>query len=215
MWCVPELTAEFIERMENILRLYEKPYNKKEPMICFDEKTLQLLSNIREPVPIKPGKCKKIDSEYKRCGTANIFVAVEPKKGNHYLYVTKHRKKKDFAKVIYRIAKKYKNADTIHLVIDNLNIHFMKSLTEFYGYEKGKKIWDHFTVHYTPKHGSWLNQAEIEISMLSNQCLGKVRLDSIEGLRNRVGKWCKIMNKDKVTINWLFTTEKAKDKFKY
>ena len=215
MWCVPKLTNEFIERMEDILHLYEKPYNEKEPMICFDEKTVQLLSHIRKPIPFKPGQIQKIDSEYKRCGTANIFVAVEPKKGNHYLYVTKQRKRADFAKVIYRIAHKYKDADTIHLVLDNLNIHFLKSLTEFYGKKKGEKIWNRFTVHYTPKHGSWLNQAEIEISLLGNQCLGKLRIESIEKLRTHLNAWSKHMNKGKTKINWLFTAQNAKEKFKY
>lgn len=146
MWCIPELTSEFIERMEDLLGLYCKSYKKEEPVICFDEKSVQLLEDIRYPKAMRPKSIKKYDSEYKRNGTANIFFIVEPKAGKHFTYVTKRRTKKDFAKVLYKISKKYKSVKKIHIVMDNLNTHRLKSLIEFYGEEKGKKIWNRFII---------------------------------------------------------------------
>ena len=215
MWCVAELNDEYIERMENILDLYEKPYDSEEPMICIDEKSVQLLEDIYKPIPAKPGKIKKVDAEYKRRGTANIFAAIEPKFGRHFTYVTENRKSKEFAKVLSRIAITYQDARTIHLVCDNLNTHNLKSLIDFYDVENGTKIWDRFTVHYTPKHGSWLNQAEIELSIVSNQCFGKNRIPDIDTLRAKVNRWNREVNKKRVTINWRFTTDNAKETFKY
>jgi hypothetical protein len=215
MWCVAELNDEYIERMEDVLDLYETPYDSKKPVVCIDEKSVQLLENIYKPIPAKPGKVKKVDSEYKRCGTANIFAAVEPKFGKHYTYVTENRKSKEFAKVLSRIATAYPDVETIHLVLDNLNTHKQKSLTDFYGVEKGTEIWNRFTIHHTPKHGSWLNQAEIELSMVSNQCLGKNRISDFHSLRMKVQKWNREVNKRKVRINWSFTVDKARDTFKY
>jgi hypothetical protein len=215
MWCIPELNEEFIVRMEKILKIYEKPYNSNEPVICFDEKPVQLLSDYRKPLSMMPGTIKKIDSEYVRNGTANIFVTVEPKAGNHYLYVTRNKKGNEFAKVIKRLSKKYPRAKAIHLVMDNYSTHTLKSLTDAYGISQGKKIWRKFKVHYTPKHASWLNQAEIGISMVSKQCLGKTRTGDFDALRNKVNAWQKFANKKKLKIQWNFTTKKAREKFKY
>ncbi|HMD12992.1 MAG TPA: IS630 family transposase [Bacteroidota bacterium] len=215
MWCVAELNDEYIERMENILDLYEKPYDSEEPVICIDEKSVQLREDIYRPIPAKPGKVKKVDAEYKRRGTVNIFAAIEPKCGRHGTYVTENRKSKEFAKVVSRIAIAYQDARTIHLVCDNLNTHNRKSLIDFYGIEKGSEIWSRFTVHYTPKHGSWLNQAEIELSMVSNQCLGKNRISDINILRMKVNQWNRDVNKKRVKISWTFTADKAKKTFKY
>jgi transposase len=215
MWCIPELNEEFIERMEKILKTYEKPYNPKEPVICFDEKPVQLLLDYRKPLLMRPGTIKKNDSEYIRKGTANIFVTVEPKAGNHYLYVTKNKTGNEFAKVIKRLSEKYPNVKTIHLVMDNYSTHTLKSLTNAYGLYQGKRIWKKFTVHYTPKHASWLNQAEIGISMVSKQCLGKSRTGDFDELRKKVNAWQKTANKKKIKIHWQFTTKKAREKFKY
>jgi len=161
MLCIGELTPEFIERMEDVLDLYAKPYNPKEPVVCLDEKPMQLLKDAREAISGKPGKIKKRDYEYIRAGTANVFCAVEPKGGRHFTYVTKNRKGKEFAKVLRRIANHYSHADKVHLVMDNLNTHRKKSLTDFYGEEKGTEIWNRFEIHFTQKHASWLDQAEI------------------------------------------------------
>lgn len=138
MWCVPSLNEEFKERMEDVLNLYERPYHSEEPVVCIDEKPLQLLDHAKPETPMrKPGQTHKIDYEYKRRGSVNIFCAVEPKAGRHFAYVTKRKKGPDFAKVLYRIARNYPNAKTIHLVMDNYCTHFLKSLIKQYDEEKG------------------------------------------------------------------------------
>jgi hypothetical protein len=153
--------------MEDVLATYERPLNESEPVVCLDEKLVSLHADVRPPIPAAPGKVAKRDNEYKRCGTANVFCAVEPKAGQHFTWPTPNRSSAEFAQVVARWADHYPQAETIHLVVDNLNIHCRKSLTKFYGEETGNAIWDRFTIHYTPKHGSWLNQAEIEISLFS------------------------------------------------
>ena len=186
MWCIPKMTKEYAEKMEDVLNLYEKPLNPKEPVVCLDEKPIQLLKDARPSIAAnKPGDIFKRDYEYVRCGTANVFCGVEPKAGKHFTRVTKNRKRAAFAKMISRIAKAYPGTKTIHLVMDNLNTHGKKSLTDFYGEKQGSKIWNKFTPHYTPKHASWLDQAEIEIGIFSRQCLGKDRIGDIPSLRKR------------------------------
>lgn len=216
MWCIRgELSEEYIEKMEDVLDTYEIPYNPKEPVICFDEKSVQLKDEVRESIPAKPGRVEKIDSEYKRCGTSNIFFVVEPKVGRHFSYVTPYRKGSDFAKVINRIAGCYPKAKKIHIVMDNLNTHKEKYLLQFYGEEIGHKIWSRFEIHYTPKHGSWLNQAEIQIGMFSAMCLGKRKISNIKTLRTETNSWKNYVNKKKIKIQWKFTTADARKKLKY
>ena len=215
MWCIPEMTPEFIERMEDVLDLYAKNYDSNEPVVCLDEKPVQLVKDAKRPIPGKCGSIKKRDYEYIRAGTANVFCAVEPKAGRHFTYVTKNRKGKEFAKVLNRISKHYSNAKKIHLVMDNLRTHSLKSLINFYGERKGNDIWNRFEVHVTPKHASWLDQAEIEIGIYSRQCLGKNRMGDIDELRNKTRAWNKEANKRKLKINWKFTTKEARKKFKY
>lgn len=210
-----ELTPEYIERMEDVLRLYEKPLDPKEPVICLDEKSIQLLEDFRPAKPSRPGRTGKQDSEYVRRGTGNVFCGVEPQAGRHLTWVTKNRKADTFAQIIGRIAKAYSGLKTRHLVMDNLNTHKEKSLTDYYGLIKGRKLWKSFTVHYTPKHGSWLNQAEIEIGLLSRQCLGKDRIASLKVLMGRVKAWNRKINKKRVKINWTFTTTSARKTFNY
>ena len=215
MWCVAELDAEYIERMEEVLGVYEKPYNPAEPVVCLDEKPVSLHAEVRPPRPPAPGKIAKRDSEYKRCGTANVFCAVEPKAGRHFTRPTPDRSAPELAAVIGALAGDYPGARTIHMVMDNLNTHCRKSLTDHYGEEQGGALWDRFTLHYTPKHGSWLNQAEIEISLFSRQCLGQRRLPSLGDLRREARAWCRRMNRDRVTIDWRFTRKQARLKFGY
>lgn len=216
MWVIPELTPEFIERMEDVLDQYKKPLNTEEPTVCLDERPVQLLAEVKSPIQAnEPGKIKKRDSEYVRCGKANIFCAVEPKAGNHITKVTTRRTAADFAKFMKEISDHYPKATKIHLVMDNLNIHCMKSCIEYYGADKGEKLWNRFEVHYTPKHGSWLNQAEIEISLLSREALGKERFHNLWSLQLRVNAWNKRSNEEQRTIQWKFTSSKARKKFKY
>lgn len=214
-WCVADLDDEFIERMEDVLKVYEKPYNESRPVICVDEKPIQLLDDVRPSSGIVPGEVKKVDYEYKRNGTANVFCAVEPKAGVYINKVTDNRSAAEFAKFLGSIERRYDSAEKIVLVMDNLNTHKEKSLVDFYGEHEGKRIWSRFEVHHTPKHGSWLNQAEIAINMYSRQCLGKTRIPDTETLRKRTVAWNKIVNRRNVTINWEFTRKDAREKFNY
>jgi len=214
-WCVPDLDDEFIERMEDVLAVYEGEHSSSRPLICIDEKPIQLLSDVRGGSGVSPGNIKKIDYEYKRMGTANVFCAVDPKSGIYINKVTKNRTGREFAKFLASIERKYEDAEKIVLVMDNLNIHRFTSLEKMYGEEEAKKIWDRFEIHYTPKHGSWLNQAEIAINMYSRQCLGKTRIADIESLNKKTKAWMNYINRCNVKINWKFTREKAREKFDY
>ncbi|HYM07006.1 MAG TPA: transposase, partial [Terriglobales bacterium] len=147
----------------DVLETYERPYDPEEPVVCLDEKPVTLPADVRPALPAVPGREARRDNEYERCGTANVFCAVEPKAGRHFTFPTPDR---SFARVAFHLALQYPDAKTIHLGMDNLNIHRRKSLTDLLGGEVGGEVWDRFIVHYTPTHGSWLNQAEIEIAML-------------------------------------------------
>ena len=215
MWCVAALNDAYIANMEDVLKTYERPYNSAEPVVCLDEKSVVLHAEVRPSSPAVPGREARQDSEYKRCGTANIFCAVEPKAGRHFTFATANRTGLEFAKVICELALQYPEAKTIHLVLDNLNIHRRKSLTDLLGEEAGRAVWGRFTVHYTPVHGSWLNQAEIEIGIYSRQCLGKRRIPSLEILDRETRTWNLRMNRDRITINWKFTRKAARLKFDY
>jgi transposase len=215
MWCVAEINDEYKERMEDVLAIYEKKYDIKEPVVCIDERPLVLRADVREPVTSRPGKIARRDGEYKRNGTANAFCAVEPKAGRHFTKITKNRKAWQFARMVEEIVQSYPRVRTIHLVMDNLNTHKEKSLIGHFGDRRGKKLWARITPHYTPKHGSWLNQAEIEISMFSRQCLGKDRVADLAAMKRRAHAWNRRVNRDKVKINWTFTRQKAREKFKY
>lgn len=216
MWCIPgELDAEYISRMETILDLLEKAVESSEPIVCLDERPVQLQDEIRPSNPHKPGKIKKRDSEYRRCGTANIFAIHAPFIGDHLCVATRNRKGPEFARMIKKIASRYPDAKQIHLILDNLNTHSLKSLTRQYGDDVGTALWNRFVVHYTPKHGSWLNPAEIEISLISREALGKDRIPSFEQLKKRISGWNRNANKQKRTIKWTFTSKAAKKKFGY
>ena len=216
MWCIAEKTPEYVERMEEVLDLYEKPLNPKEPVVCLDERPVQLLGEVRDPILAeKPGTILKRDSEYVRCGTANVFCGVEPKAGRHFTKVTRNRKGPAFAKMVREIARAYPRAETIHLVVDNLNTHCQKPLTDYFGEKRGQKLWQRFTVHYTPKHGSWLNQAEIEIGLFSRQCLGRDRVADRAALRCRATAWNRRVNRRKLRINWRFTVKDARKTLTY
>jgi hypothetical protein len=216
MWCVPKLTDEYIARMEDILDLYEKDYDPQEPVLCFDEKSIQLLADIRIGTPTKPGKVRRNDYEYKRNGTRNIFVCVEPRNGFRTTSVTKQRTKKDTARELTRIVTlaRYRNARTIHIVLDNLNTHFKTSFIEAFGEQEATRILEKVEFHYTPKHASWLNMAEIEIGVLSGQVLKK-RIATVGILAKEVRAWKTRRNKHKASINWTFTSKRAREKFKY
>jgi DDE superfamily endonuclease len=215
MWCVADLDDAYIANMEDVLSVYEKPYDATEPVVCLDEKPVPLHAEVRPTAPAAPGREARQDSEYERCGTANVFCAVEPKAGRHFTYATQDRSGFEFAKVVFELAMQYPDAKTIHLVLDNLNTHRRKSLTDHLGEEVGGEVWDRFTIHYTPVHGSWLNQAEIEIGIFSRQCLGKRRIPDLKTLRREARAWNRRINRAQTKINWRFDRKSARIKFGY
>jgi transposase len=201
--------------MEDVLKTYEKPLSEREPVVCIDEKPVVLHEDMQSPILMQPGRMARRDYEYKRCGTANVFCGIEPKAGRHFTQATSTRSSPEFADFLLEIAEHYPAADTIHLVVDNLSTHTRKALVGRFGEEAGGWLWERFTVHYTPKHGSWLNQAEIEISLFSRQCLGKRRVGSLATLRRQTKAWNRRTNRDRVTIQWKFTRKLARRKMNY
>ena len=215
MWCVAELTPAYLARMEDVLAVYERPYDPKEPVVCFDEKPVALHADVRPARPARPGHVAKQDTEYVRCGTANIFGIVEPKAGRHFTHVTPDRSGRQFALAIRDLIAAYPTARTIHLVLDNLSTHFESSLIKHLGPRRGHRLWRRLTVHYTPTHGSWLNQAEIELSLVARRCLGTRRLATLTTLVDEVGAWNTDANRRRTHINWRFTRKDARRKFRY
>lgn len=212
---MPELDQEYVERMEDVLALYEKAVSGEEPVVCVDEKSVSLHEEVREPMPLQPGRVERRDSEYKRCGTANVFCGVEPKAGVHFTQVTPTRSAHELAGFLKSVVDFYPQAKTIHLVMDNLNTHRRKALVDRYGEQEGDALWMRFTLHYTPKHASWLNQAEIEIGLVARQCLGKRRLGNISRLQTEVLAWNQEANRQKIRIQWKFNRAQAREKFRY
>jgi len=215
MWCVGELNEDYIAKMEDVLQTYEKPYDANEPVVCLDEKPVTLHADVRPPLPATPGRETRRDNEYERRGTANVFCAVEPKAGRHFTFPTPDRSGFEFAQVAVALALEYAAAKTIHLVMDNLNIHGRKSLSDVFGNEMATEVWDRFTVHHTPNHGSWLNQAEIEIGIFAGQCLGKRRIPDLKTLCREVRAWNRRINRAGTKINWKFGRTEARRKFGY
>lgn len=201
--------------MEDVLDLYERPHDPREPVVCLDERAVQLHGEKRPASPAKPGKPARFDYEYVRRGTANIFCAVEPLAGKHLMRVTKRRHGAELVQMLTLLTRAYPHARTIHLVMDNLNTHSLTTVVKHCGERQGRALWSRFTVHYTPKHGSWLNQAEIEISVLNRQCMGRRRFDSLEALAPHVLQWSYRVNRERLRFRWRFTTMKARAVFRY
>jgi hypothetical protein len=183
--------------------------------VCLDEKPVTLHADVRPTSPAVPGREARRDNQYERRGTANVLCAVKPKAGRHFTFPTPDRSAFRFTQAAFHLAIQYPEAETIHLVMDNLNIHRRKSLTDLYGAEVGGEIWDRFTVHYTPTHGSWLNQAEIEIGIFSRQCLGTRRIPDLKTLRRKTRVWNRRMNHARTKINWKFDRKAARRRFGY
>ena len=198
--------------MYTLLKLYKQPYDHAIPLVCMDEKSKQLLADNRQPIGARPGKPEKYDYEYKRKGTCNIFVAVEPKNGNRIIKVTDTRTKRDFAIFVEDLLEHhFAKADYIRLVVDNLNTHFAGSLIKTFGKRKAGRLLKRIRFIYTPKHGSWLNMAEIEINTMDRQCTGG-RIESKAKLELEVTIWAKQRNKNKCNIEWKFTKQDADKK---
>lgn len=201
--------------MYRLLNLYSKPYDPAFPVVCFDEKSKQLLEDSRDPIAMKPGHSKKCDYEYRRKGTCNIFVAIEPKAGKHHIKVTDQRTRKDFALFMkWLIDTKYKSAKRVMVVLDNLNTHFEKSFYESFSMEECARLLKKIRFIYTPKHASWLNMAEIEINLLDHECLDR-NIGNLIELKRQVKIWCAGNNAEKRKINWSFTKYKADKKLSH
>jgi transposase len=215
MWNVAELDAEYIKRMEDVLRLYARAYDPKRPVVCLDERPVVLHEDKRPSSAARPGREARYDYEYVRRGTANLFCAVEPKAGRHFTKATADRGGAEFTIMLLDLSEQYRDAKTIHLVMDNLSTHRRTSVERFLGSELGSWLWRRFKVHYTPKHGSWLNMAEMEISLCNRQCLGRRRISTLKQLARETRSWNRDINRRRVRIHWTFTPRKARVKFGY
>ncbi len=191
--------------------VYKRPWDALHPVICMDESPKQLIAETRTPIPCSTGKPARYDYEYRRCGSCNIFLACEPLAGKRMVKITDRRTKQDWAQFLQDIAKEYSQADIITLIMDNLNTHMPGSLYDSYPPEIAKELWNRFEFIYTPKHGSWLNMAEIELSVLTRQCLDR-RIENIEVIRQEVQAWEQSRNNKISKVNWQFTTEDARIK---
>jgi len=207
--------------MEKVLEVYKRPYDKRFPVVCMDESPKQLIRETRLPVPMSPGMPARYDYEYERCGVCNIFMAGEPLAGKRMVRVTERRTKRDWARFTERrtkrdwarfvkeIAEQYPQAERITLVMDNLSTHKPGSLYDSFSPEEAKRLWDRFDFVFTPKHGSWLNVAEIELNVLNGQCLNR-RIDEIEIVRQEAQAWQEHRDSLEAKVNWQFTNENAR-----
>jgi len=211
MWCIQEITPEFRRRMYGILDLYQEPYDSRSPLIGVDEKPKQLIEDSRSPIPMQPGKTEKYDYEYIRNGKANIFMAVEPKHGRRNTKVTWQRTNRDFAQFMGELVLLYPYADKLRIILDNLSTHSKKAFYETFEQEQADKILSKLEFHYTPKHASWLNVAEIEIGVMDGECTDR-RMKNISFLKKEVGAWTKRRNNERCTVDWRFTREDADKK---
>jgi transposase len=214
-WCIPpEQSGAFVWRMEDILEVYTRPYDPRRPLICLDEASKQLLADKRPPRPAAPGRAARYDYEYERRGTANLFLWCEPLRGHRHVTITDRRTKLDWARVIKGLVDAhYPDAERIVLVLDNLNTHTPAALYEAYSPAEARRIVERLEIHYTPKHGSWLNIAEIELSTMGGQCLDR-RIPDRETLERQVAAWEEERNALGGPVNWQFTAEYARVKLK-
>ena len=214
MWCIPpHQDAEFVSKMEDILDVYSLPYDKSCPVICLDEKPYQLLGERKEPIAMKAGHPQRIDNEYERMGTCCIFVMCEPLSGWHHAYARERRTALDFAHEVDWLLSKspYRDVSKIRFVVGNLNTHVVALLYKVFPVVKARELARRFEVHYTPKHGSWLNIAEISISILSKQCIDG-RIVDLGLLNCEIGAWEKGYNSQRRVVKWQFTADDARIK---
>ncbi len=198
--------------MENVLDQYEKPLDPAEPVICIDEQPYQMLDDVRPPTPAAPGKIARQDYEYRRCGTCSVFVAVEPKAGKRFVQPRRRRTRVDFARFVRDLLRRYPHARVIHVILDNLNTHDAASLIEAFGEKAAKTLLNRIRWHYTPKHASWLNMAELEISAISRQCLDR-RLPTFEDVVREAAACSRDRNRQKIMIEWTFQRADARRVF--
>jgi hypothetical protein len=201
--------------MEDVLDLYQKPYDKLRPVVCMDETCRQLVAELRIPIPARPGQLRRVDYEYERKGTANVFMFTEPLRGWRWAPVTERRTRVDWAKAVRELLEvHYPNAQVVRVVMDNLNVHSIASLYEAFEPEVARRLIRRLEIHHTPKHGSWLNVAEIELKALSVQCLAR-RIADFTTLAREVSAWERERNRRTVAVDWQFTAPDARIKLKH
>ncbi len=211
MWCIGRITGEYLARLEDVLTLYNLPYNAQEPLICVDELPFQLLGETVEPLEMKSGAVKKIDYEYARKGVASVFVAFEPLTGQRLVRVYRQRTRADYCRFQQEVSNQWSGAERIMLVQDNLNTHNAGSFYENLPPPEAFELAKRFEFHYTPKKGSWLNMAELELSALARQCLAR-RIADIETLSYELKSIVRDRNEHKIKVKWQFTVENARQK---
>jgi transposase len=212
MWCVPKVDAEYVARMEDVLDLYAEPSDPRQPVVCFDESPVQLIGETRPPIPAKPGQIERYDYEYRRNGTANLFVLIDVNRPWRKVKVTEHRAATDFAECMRELVDvHYPKADRIRVVLDNLSTHTAGALYHAFPADQARRLLRRLEFHHTPKHASWLNMVEIEIGVLVRQCLDR-RIDSYARLVTETAAWEKRRNAERARIKWMFTTEQARAK---
>jgi hypothetical protein len=215
MWCIPPThSAEFVYHMEDVLEVYCRPYDPTRPVVCVDETFQQLIGETREALPPRPGAVARDDHVYTRNGVAHLFLACEPLKGWRHVAVTGQRRRVEWAGFIRDLLEgRYKAAERVVLVMDQLNTHSPASLYEAFPPEEAKRLSDRLEIHHTPKHGSWLNMAEVELSALARQCLSR-RIARADTLARRVGAWEAARNAAVAKVDWQFTTADARMKLR-
>ena len=215
-WCIPpDQNAAFVAAMEDVLSVYARPYDERLPVICMDEKPVQLFANARKSFHSKDGRIEYEDNEYIRNGTASIFLFTEPLSGWRVADAQEHRAREDWAKQIkWLLDEQYPNADKVVLVMDNLNTHNVASLYQTFSPDEAFRLANRLEIHYTPKHGSWLDIAEIELSSLARQCIGKSRIPDLMTLRSLLVPWYTDRNRRQKGVNWQFTAEDARIRLK-
>jgi transposase len=212
MWCIPQVDGEYVARMEDVLDLYAEAPDPERPVVCFDESPVQLIGEVRQPIPAEPGQLERYDYEYRRNGTVNLFVFLDVNRPWRKVKVTERRTALDYAHCMRDLVDvHYPEATCIRVVQDNLSTHSAGSLYEAFPPDEARRILRRLEFHYTPKHASWLNMVEIEISVLSGQCLNR-RLDDAKHLRSEITAWERQRNGARARINWMFTTSKAREK---
>jgi transposase len=212
MWCIAKIDGEYIARMEDLLDLYAEPHDPKRPVVCFDESPVQLIGEVRVPIVAKPGKRYRYDSEYKRNGTANLFVMVDANRSWRKVKVTDRRANQDFAICMRELVDiDYPDADKVRVVMDNLSTHTAAAIYQTFAAAEARRILRRLEFHYTPKHASWLNIVEIEIGVMRRQCLDK-RIDSRAKLETEVRAWERRRTASGTRIRWMFSTDRARVK---
>ena len=212
MWCIPQVDAEYVARMEDVLDLYAEEPDPQRPVVCFDESPIQLIGEVRQPIPPEPGQIERYDCEYRRNGTANLFVFLDANRPWRKVKVTERRTAQDFAVCMRELTDvHYPEAERIRVVLDNLSTHSAGALYQTFPADEARRVLRRLEFHYVPKHASWLNMVEIEIGVLASQCLDR-RIESYARLVAETAAWEKQRNAARARINWMFTTEKARAK---